>query len=218
MNNKIEESMLESISSSALSSIAVDGSEFLLDTLIENEALRSIPVLGSIVNFAKGSLQIRDAIFSKKVALFLSKLNDLDAKQRKDFIDNNYRDPKSAKKLGGTLIEVLDHLNESAKALYIGSIFKSFVQEKITEDEMKRAFRVIDRIFLEDLYHLKSFPQSREKNWDIPWVVLAEFESIGLIRMDVSFMGAPTDEKRYQTKNFSLTPVGKLFLELQSEL
>jgi hypothetical protein len=110
----------------------------------------------------------------------------------------------------------LDHLDDSFKANYIGKIFKKYLLEEITYEEFNRACRIIDKALIPDLQHLVSFNEHKERNWDIPWLILVEFESLGLLRM-IPPIGEATlkDHEMYQPKFFTMTPLGKFFLELE---
>lgn len=50
---------------------ALEGTEVVVDTLIDSEILKSIPVVGTAVKLIKGAGQIRDRIFAAKIMRFL---------------------------------------------------------------------------------------------------------------------------------------------------
>lgn len=212
----IQNSIIKTISTSSLQELASDNCEILLDTLTTNEALKSIPILGSIVNLGKGVLQVREQIFCRKIMKFLSQLSDIDESQRQKFITENYETLEEQERLGRTLIEILDHLDDSNKSELIGKIFKKYITEDITYDEMLRAIRTVSRIFIEDLNDFKWFEDYRSRKSDLPWISLSEFVSLGLIRKNFNFIDGDPEENHlmYRPENFILTPLGKLITEL----
>jgi hypothetical protein len=50
---------------------SLEGAEAIADALIENEVVKSIPVVGTAIKILSGGLDLRDKIFVSKIQRFL---------------------------------------------------------------------------------------------------------------------------------------------------
>src|SRR5262245_61944564 len=102
-SESLDLSLIESIKSSDLKDIAVDLSEIGLDSLLEDGLLKDIPVFGSLVKLYKTGQTIRDALFAKKLLLFLQGISKVSPEQRRATIEKLNASEDFQKQVGENL-------------------------------------------------------------------------------------------------------------------
>lgn len=137
MANNLEDSIKESLCGS-LDLIP----ENIIDTDIgailgEGNPLKSIPVVGVMIETAKIGLAANDYFFAKKVVSFLNgvKTSGISAEQRTDIINKIEYDDKYKSKFGETIINLINKAQDSENAKYIGDLFSLVFAGKISYDE-----------------------------------------------------------------------------------
>ena len=120
-----------------------------------------IPYLKAIVAFHKTWETLRDQLFLKKVLMFLrNPLRNISKGERVAFFDKLKEDPKEAQKLSGSLVLLLDKMDDMDKAEMLAKIFEPYVKGKIPFECFRRLASAIDLGFLEDLQALASAPKN----------------------------------------------------------
>lgn len=116
--------------------------ENIIDTDIgailgEGNPLKSIPIVGVLIETAKIGLAANDYFFAKKVVLFLNgvKTSGISAEQRTDIINKIEYDDKYKSKFGETIINLINKAQDSENAKYIGDLFSLVFAGKISYDE-----------------------------------------------------------------------------------
>lgn len=143
--------MIRSIQSPNLQDGLADSAEVLFDLALENEALKSIPVFGLLLKTARGTLEIRDYIFLRKVRSFLLELQNIPVEDREAFVQEIEFEPGKAARAGVALLEIIDKAQGDTKARYIGRLFGHAVRQKITFEECLRLTHVVNILYVDDL-------------------------------------------------------------------
>ncbi len=149
--NKLEISFVESIIENNVSEIINDGIEISIDNFIENDLLKSIPIVKIVLAISKGALSIRDYLFLKKIIYFLNEVEKIDIKKREKFI-NEIKEKDEFSKVGLKLIEIIDKVFFEYKAKIIGLLFVNFLEkETITQFDFFRLSEMIIESYESDL-------------------------------------------------------------------
>jgi hypothetical protein len=61
---------------------SLESAEVIADSLIENELIKSIPVVGTALKLISGSLDLRNKIFLSKVQRFIQKIESISKKEK----------------------------------------------------------------------------------------------------------------------------------------
>ena len=116
--------------------------ENIIDTDIgaifgEGNPLKSIPIVGVLIETAKIGLAANDYFFAKKVVSFLNgvKTSGISVEQRTDVINKIEYDNKYKSKFGETIINLINKAQDSENAKYIGDLFSLVFAKKISYDE-----------------------------------------------------------------------------------
>lgn len=143
----IECSIVEAVGEAG-TDLAVDFAEMGIDRLLETG--KDLPVVGTIRALLQAATGIRDQMFAKKVLNFLLGTKPISRKQRECFL-RKVASSKRRRKLGETLMLLLERAESYEKARLLGTVFAAFVKEKLTAEEMLTIARMVDAVDIDDL-------------------------------------------------------------------
>jgi len=134
--------------------IIVDNSEILLDSLITNEILKEIPVIGTSIKLIKGVNNIRDQIYLNKIKYFLKNVGELTVSQKKRLIKESKKDSKRRTKFGESLFTTIEQADSLTKIEYLAITFEAFLNSDIDDKELRHICHAINRCFIDDLVEI----------------------------------------------------------------
>lgn len=134
--------------------LAADLGEFELGALLDEEVLKEIPIIKSVIACRKTWTTIQDHLFLRKVAGFLLACPSFTDAEKEAFFRAHLNDVQKTKKLGETIVLVLDRFDDMEKPELLAKFFAAFVRGKIDLETFRRLAAAIDIGFIEDL---KSF-------------------------------------------------------------
>ena len=136
--------------SSNLKDVSIDLAELTLDAILKNEALKSIPVVKTLLSIIETTQNISNYLFLKKIVTFLTNVKKVSAKKRKEMINNIDNSGEYKTKVGETLLNLLDKCDSTEKAAYLGTWFTAFLKGKICYGMFLNGAHVINRSYLPD--------------------------------------------------------------------
>lgn len=196
--------------------LAADLLEVGLDQLIENEVLKEIPVIGSVIKVAKLSRSIPDLIFGKKVEKFALSTAHISDEQRRTFHAKLESEPELRRKAGEAIIMSLDHIDDLEKAAIVGHLFSKFVLGNFELVTLRRLLTAVDQVFLDDLLLFQKWASGNEWNIGLDRSSLAGtglvYASYPVVTDDEPYSRTQTAEPEYQVSR-----LGQLFAECMSD-
>jgi hypothetical protein len=148
--------LVKSVESSGLSDIAKDYGEKGLDNLIsaitDNDAVKEIPIIKSIIGLYKGAIALRDRNYVKKIFQFLFQVDKSSPEAKKKFREKIQSSPEEVQKAGET---VWDRVTSGEKAAMIGKVFEAYMSEEINLDQLIYLCEIIEKTYLQDLISLE---------------------------------------------------------------
>lgn len=153
--DKIETSLINSISSDSLKDIVLDSAEVSLDQFLNDGLLKDIPVFGIFYKTYKTAIGIRDAFFLKKLLKFLTQLKDIPTEKRLAFVNKIENDSDEKIKTGQKILIIIEQLDDIDKATIIGNLFCATINEQIKYEAFLRLSTMVQKAFLPDLLKLK---------------------------------------------------------------
>ena len=156
MANDFENSQLKLIAESDLSEVAIDTSEIVLDSLLDDGILKDIPVFGWAVKAFKAQRSIRDGLFLKKVALFAQGAQNVSDEKREEFRKRIEDDKQHCKRVGESLLLFLERHERLEKSLLLGKLFAAHLNNEISYQNFSQLAAALDRAILEDLQALRN--------------------------------------------------------------
>ena len=141
-----------------LTDFSITAIDEIVSSTVSNEVVKSIPIISNVVKAIEAFKNVRDIIFVKKISRFLFELESVSEREKIDFIkllkeDGNNEEKR---KVGETLICILDKCSDFDKPFFIARVFAAYVQKKITYTQCVRLYNAIDAATSVDLYVVSS--------------------------------------------------------------
>lgn len=133
----------------AMASALRDWGELAIDSLVE--VASEIPLLSTVTGLLKAAATIPNAVFLRKGLKFL-KGAQVSAEERRAFLAKY--DHASRRKFGERLVEVIDALDDSDKAVVLGHIHRKVILGELLPERLIELGRLLNSINLQDLRSL----------------------------------------------------------------
>lgn len=150
--DNIPNSLVESLKNDDLDSLAKEGLELTIDSLLDDGIVKNIPVISSVAALVKTTNSIGNWIFLRKIINFLKESKDVSLEKRQKMIDKINNKDKFRHKVGDYLLYLLDHSENDIKASNIGWAFRAFLEENISYEDFIRCANVINSLSIIDFY------------------------------------------------------------------
>lgn len=180
----------------------LESGEVLIDTLMREDVLSEIPVVGTAFRICKAADSIRDKAFAAKLHQFVVGLSSVSEDQKEKIREKFSENSAEATKIGETLLLVIERLTDMDKPLLLGKVFLAYIDGALTSSDLRRLSQAIDLAFFDDLkvlLEIREIPPLSDQAW------LQYLTPSGLTRMiggqDVDNLGAIY---------FEVTPLGYL--------
>lgn len=128
-----------------------DITEAIIDSKIENEIFKSLPVVGWVLKAFGTVDQIKTNFLVKKILIFLRGISNTSEEKLQNFERQYLSNNKDINKFYESLLISIDRLNHLEKSKIIASLFKSLMNGKINEAFFLRSTNIVESIYIEDL-------------------------------------------------------------------
>lgn len=131
-----------------------DLTEVGLDTLQENEIIKEIPILGSVVNIARGVNSYRERVFLNKIKIFVEKIGTTTEEQRKRLVDESQKSEQSKSRLGDAVFTTIEQSDSVFKIELMAVAFEAFLKKEFDEYYLRSLSHIIKNTFSDDLRYI----------------------------------------------------------------
>lgn len=156
-DDRIDNSMIETLKESNLPSVLGDLGEITIDSIFEEGVLKELPIISTMIGLWRTGVTIRDFIFIRKLLKFLEELSEVPRQERIEMIERLEKDTDYRDKVGEEIVLLLDRLDSVEKAKFTGRAFSAYCKGYIDVDTLRRINYAIDRVLLRDLSELNKF-------------------------------------------------------------
>lgn len=210
---ELGEAIVQTLAVPDLEDILAGLDEVGLDSLLVNSPFKELPVFSTLVGLVRTIGTVRDYIFAKKVAGFLLACAEQPQQERDQFIAG-LQDPQRRRRIGDTLLLLLDRLDSFEKAPLLGRLFAGMVTGRYDLAMFTRLAGALDRLSLPLFPVLRAFyaqepPEPEELSGEME--ELRELFPSGLVGME--FGGGWGGGRGRFVHNH----IGRLFLEVVGE-
>lgn len=146
------------IESKGLKDVSIEIVEKVLDNELQNETLKNIPILKSIIAIRNSYKSITDILFIKKAMHVLLELGEINWIQRLELVDALDNDDSSGIE---QILMAINHLETIDKCKVYGRLCRLKATKKIAMDEFLRLTKLIQDSYLEDLFLAEEFYSSK---------------------------------------------------------
>lgn len=147
-------SLIQTAWSAGVGDIAAEAAELPLDSLLEEGPFKDLPFVGIVLKVVGVATAVKERLFLKKVAKFLSALRDIPQEKREQFREKLAVEPEFQARVGENLILLIDRHEHLQKALILGLVFGAYIDERISYEQFQRLASSIDKAYIGDLEHL----------------------------------------------------------------
>lgn len=208
----LSKSLELSLWNSDFNDITKDIIECSIDSLIDNEFIKQIPIIKTICGISKAYLSIREKNFIKQLTVFLINVSDGKASEKeKSKYLQQLSNEKDKRKVLERLLLLLEKNIETEKSIAYANIFKGFINGKITKNEFFEMTIITDSLFMTDVNTLNLIfkCEKNSKNCDISNI--NRLSALGLIHQVESVEDGVLN---LGTTNSELTSIGKKYCEI----
>ena len=156
-NENLGTSLVESVSKAGAGDIAAEAAEIALDSILDEGLLEEVPVFGWLKKSYNVVGTVRDRIFLKKVANFLAGTRNISERDRGQYLERIKSDPDFSKKIGESLVLLLERQEDFEKALILGKVFSRYVRGQIEYDQFLKLAKSIELAYIGDLRKLAEY-------------------------------------------------------------
>lgn len=156
MREPISLSLGRSIASDSLTVVSSGIADIAKDVTLDSNILDGIPIFGTLANLYKAGKDVRNYIFTRKVAYFLDNLSAASAPDRAKFVQK-LSDEKKLDEFGETVILLLEHAEDMEKPRIIGRVLRACIEGNIDYGRAMRLVAIVNKCYTQDLAHLTNF-------------------------------------------------------------
>lgn len=189
-----------------------DIGEVVLDFVLKLEGLlKDLPILGPIIKGLRVATGVSQLFLLYKVEQFRKEFDNISEKEKKAFADKMNKDAANNKKVGTTVLLMLDKLNDVDKTPFVGKVYCELIKGTIDFPKVVRLTSIIDSLTIYDLESLKlayqgsvvdKITQQILSNAGV--MTLSEIDG-GTIKFSGEVKGAPS---------FAINELGNLLVEI----
>jgi hypothetical protein len=130
---------------------SAEGAEALLDYAITSEAIKAIPIAGTVIKMVKAYGDFRSAMLHKKLSRFLGEPSLLATVAAQKMHDEIFDDPKRMEEVGEMVLMMLDKATDLQKPTLYGQIMAAYLGGVIEGNVMFSLMHAIDVSFILDV-------------------------------------------------------------------
>lgn len=139
------------------SDIVGDYLELGIDSILENDILKEIPIIKTFIGIGKITKSIRERNLMKNLVIFINELNSgkIDRKKLKKHKEELRQNPKKAEKELGRILIILEQTIDNIKSSILGKLYKEYINQEIDWDMFVEFSEMTNRLFVFDINILK---------------------------------------------------------------
>lgn len=147
----------------------LENAEAMTDLVTDNEAVRSIPVIGTAFKIAKGIDDVRSRALIAKLTKFISEPALQSNRVKLRMQERLAHKPDEQNKIGETLFLVLDQMTDLDKPALLAKVFVAYLDNVISDATLRRLGHALDTAFLDDVNELLNMPDDLPNSTGNEW-------------------------------------------------
>ena len=135
------------------SDIVCDYLELGIDSILENNGLKEIPIIKTFISIGKITNNIRERNLMKNLAIFLNELNSgsIDKEKLNKHKEKLKQDRKKAEKELGRVLIILEQTIDNIKSSILGKLYKAYINQEIDWNLFIEYTEITNRLYVNDL-------------------------------------------------------------------
>lgn len=198
--------------------IAGDYLELGIDSILENDTLKELPIIKTFMSVGKIANNIRERNLLKNLANFISELNsgNIDVNILKKHQEMLKENPKKAEKELGRILIILDTVIENKKAVLLAKLYKSYINVEINWEKFSEYSEIIVRLFVQDICILADIYNNKvDDTYEADDMYKIErLNSLGLISLSANAIFKNSKGDMMTEFPIEINNYGKLFCQI----
>lgn len=135
------------------SDIMGDYLELGIDSILENDSLKEIPIIKTFLSVGKIAKNIRERNLIKNLVIFLNELNsgNIDKEKLNRHKEELRQDHKKAEKELGRVLIILEQTIDNIKSSILGKLYKAYINQEIDWNLFVEFSEITNRLYVNDL-------------------------------------------------------------------
>lgn len=196
---------------------AIDYIELGIDSIIDNETIKGIPIVSTVVGIGKTVYNIRERILLKNMLTFIKEFNKGQIEQEKleKYRKSIDEDKVKAEKELGRVLVILDKTIDDIKTKMLANSFRAYVFGQIDWEQFCEVTEAINRLFISDialLYKIEGGQVTDTKHCAI--YQADRLISLGLVNNAMKSMIISNNSNSRTERYLSINEFGKMFCKV----
>ncbi len=141
-------------------SLVIDSSDIMgdylelgIDSILENDSLKEIPIIKTFLSVGKIAKNIRERNLIKNLVIFLNELNsgNIDKEKLNRHKEELRQDHKKAEKELGRVLIILEQTIDNIKSSILGKLYKAYINQEIDWNLFVEFSEITNRLYVNDL-------------------------------------------------------------------
>lgn len=160
-SRSIEKSIRNEIVTSTLD-LATDYAEFSLDSFLDNDAIKELPIVKTVIGVVKGGLKIREIFFVKKLLTFLKEFHSgkISEEVRSEFNSKLNTDTKYRNAAVEHLVILNERFLEIEKSKILANLFAAHINKKLDWELFQHLSISLEGLHIRGIQILKEAAES----------------------------------------------------------
>ena len=216
INNSIVSSFGETLISSGFD-IATEYLELALDAVTDNETLREIPIVGSIIRVKNAVVSVRDRHLLKKTLEFVKQVNcgNIPEEKREEYRKKIIENDKNMQRELEHILLLIDNFVDGAKSKILAQFYLKYINGDSEWKDFCIFGEILDTISIYDFDTLKYMYKIKylhaNEAAEVNAISLFRLSSVGLIQNLSGIQSSINGEKNVIAL---ITDVGKTFYKV----
>ena len=141
-------------------SLVIDSSDIIgdylelgIDSILENDSLKEIPIIKTFLSIGKITKNIRERNLIKNLVIFLNELNsgNIDKEKLNNHKEELRQDHKKAERELGRVLIILEQTIDNIKSSILGKLYKAYINQEIDWNLFVEFSEITNRLYVNDL-------------------------------------------------------------------
>ena len=135
------------------SDIVSDYLELGIDSILDYDSLKEIPIIKTFIGVGKITKSIRERNLMKNLVIFINELNsgNIDKEKLKKHKEELNQNLKKAEKELGRILIILEQTIDNLKSSILGKLYKAYINQEIDWDLFVEFSEITNRLYINDL-------------------------------------------------------------------
>src|SRR5690606_11105181 len=144
--------------------LTVDYAELALDSFLDNEAVKEIPIVKTVVGLVKGGLKVREIYFAKKLLTFLKEFHNgkLEPSKTEEFQSKFKVDKKYRESVDEQVMILNERFLEIEKSKILANLFAAHINGKFDWEGFCDLSVCLDNLHLRGINLLQDLEKKEE--------------------------------------------------------